>query len=106
MPGLPTTPFLLVAAMAAARSSPRLHAWLTEHRVFGTMIRDWHEHRAVSRRAKSAATATMLGSSVLLFLVIGAGWQAVGATAIMATVGTWLWRRPEPSLRRERRQRA
>ncbi|MGI9659435.1 MAG: YbaN family protein [Gaiellaceae bacterium] len=106
VPGLPTTPFLLIAAMAAARSSPRLHAWLTGHRVFGAMIRDWNEQRAVSRRAKSAATATMLGSSALLFLLMGASWQAVGATAIMATVGTWLWRRPEPALRPERLQRA
>jgi uncharacterized membrane protein YbaN (DUF454 family) len=75
------------------------------HRVFGRMIRDWGEQRAVSRRAKTAATATMLASSAVLFLLLGAGWQAFVATAIMATVGTWLWRRPEPRQARPRSSR-
>jgi uncharacterized membrane protein YbaN (DUF454 family) len=41
VPGLPTTPFLILGAFAAARSSPRLHAWLLGHRVFGRLIGDW-----------------------------------------------------------------
>jgi len=35
LPGLPTTVFILIAAWAAARSSPRLHAWLWRHKLFG-----------------------------------------------------------------------
>jgi len=31
LPLLPTTPFILVAAVAFARSSTRLHAWLVNH---------------------------------------------------------------------------
>lgn len=34
VPGMPTTVFILLAAWAAARSSPRLHAWLLGHRIF------------------------------------------------------------------------
>ena len=34
IPGLPTTEFILLAAWAATRSSPRLSAWLENHRVF------------------------------------------------------------------------
>jgi hypothetical protein len=37
LPGMPTTVFILMAAWAAARSSPRLHAWLRNHRVFGPL---------------------------------------------------------------------
>jgi uncharacterized membrane protein YbaN (DUF454 family) len=95
VPVLPTTPFLLVAAYAAARSSTRLHAWLLGHRVFGPAIVDWQAHRAVSRRAKLVASGTMAVSAALLFLFTSSTLLAVGVTAFMALVGTWLWLRPE-----------
>ena len=41
VPGLPTVPFVLLAAWAAARGSTKLHRWLLAHRQFGPMIRDW-----------------------------------------------------------------
>ena len=57
VPGLPTVPFVLLAAFAAARGSQRLHDWLLAHRRFGPMIGDWEREGAVSRRAKRLATA-------------------------------------------------
>lgn len=96
LPVLPTTPFLLLAAFAAARSSTRLHTWLLRHRVFGPVISDWQASRAVSRRAKGAASATMSVSAVVLFAFAPSTWLAVGVTALMAAVAGWLWLRPEP----------
>jgi uncharacterized membrane protein YbaN (DUF454 family) len=96
VPVLPTTPFVLVAAFAAARSSPRLHAWILRHRVFGPVVRDWRAHRAVSRRAKATASATMAVSAAVLFLASPSRTLAVAATAFMAAVASWLWLRPEP----------
>jgi len=69
LPLLPTTPFLLVAAFAFARSSPRMHAWLVEHAVFGPFINDWRDHGAISVRAKIWAVVSMVavfGLSILL----------------------------------------
>jgi uncharacterized membrane protein YbaN (DUF454 family) len=97
LPVLPTTPFALLAAYCAARGSERLHAWLLAHPALGPAIRDWSEHRSVSRRAKVVATATMTVSAAILLLVSGPGWILLGVTALMATVATWLWLRPEPS---------
>ena len=97
VPGLPTTPFVLLSAYAAARGSRRLHAWLLAHRQFGPMIRDWQASGAVSRRAKRAATAMMALSAVLMFATAPKLWMAATGTAIMAVVAGWLWRRPEPS---------
>ena len=96
VPGLPTVPFVLLSAYAAARGSARLHAWLLGHRRFGPMIHDWQAHGAVSRRAKRLATGMMALAAVLMFLTAPEWWMAATGTAIMAAVATWLWRRPEP----------
>lgn len=96
IPVLPTTPFALLAAYCAARGSERLHRRLLAHRALGPVIRDWSEHRAVSRRAKVTATGTMALSAAILLLVTGPGWVLLGVTAVMASVAAWLWARPEP----------
>ncbi|MFN8123480.1 MAG: YbaN family protein [Thermoleophilia bacterium] len=96
LPVLPTTPFVLLAAFAADRGSPRLHAWLMRHRVFGPAIRDWRRSRSVARRAKVLATAMMLLAAAVMALTAPPV-LAVSATLVMAAVGTWLWLRPEPS---------
>lgn len=96
VPGLPTTPFILLAAFAADRGSPRLHGWLVRHRLFGPMIHSWQRDGAVSRKAKWLATI-MMGASALIMYRFGPGMRITGmTTAIMAAVAIWLWRRPEP----------
>ena len=96
VPGLPTVPFVLLSAYAAARGSDRLHAWLLAHRRFGPMIRDWQAQGAVSRRAKWLATAMMAAAGVVMFLTAPEWWMAATGTGIMAVTAAWLWARPEP----------
>lgn len=96
VPGLPTVPFVLLSAFAAARGSERLHAWLLAHRRFGPMIQDWQTQGAVSRRSKRLAAITMIFCAVIMFLTAPKWWMAATGSAIMATVALWLWRRPEP----------
>ncbi|RZA17912.1 MAG: DUF454 domain-containing protein [Lysobacteraceae bacterium] len=101
VPGLPTTVFILIAAYAAARGSERLRARLLAHAVFGPAIRDWEASRAVSRRAKQAASWAMLACAMVLLVVMPAfpahrWWMTALPIACMAVVALWLWRRPEP----------
>ncbi len=96
VPGLPTTVFILISAWAAMRGSERLHRWLHAHRQFGPMIRDWQATGSVSRRAKWAATISMVVCAGILMLVAPQWWIAAIAMVCMACVGTWLWLRPEP----------
>ena len=96
VPGLPTVPFVLLSAYAAARGSQRLHAWLLAHRQFGPLIRDWQAQGAVGRRAKWLATAMMAAAAVVMALAAPRWWMAAIGIAFMAAVDLWLWSRPEP----------
>lgn len=97
LPGLPCTEFVLLAAWAAAHSSPRFHAWLLRHRLFGPILRHWRDGRRVSRGAKWSASAAMLACSVLLIATVPHRWAVAAAVLCMAGVQIWLWRRPEPA---------
>ncbi len=97
LPGMPTTVFVIGAAWAATRSSPRLHGWLLGHRLFGAMLRDWEAGGRVSRRAKWSATAAMAVCAALLAFTAHRRWTAALAIGCMAAVLAWLWRRPEPA---------
>lgn len=96
VPGLPTTVFLLIAAWAAARSSPRLHRWLLNHRVFGKLIADWQAGGCVSRRSKWNASVAMAACAGLLLYAGTRWWVSALACGCMAVVLCWLWLRPEP----------
>ncbi|HEY1230825.1 MAG TPA: YbaN family protein [Ramlibacter sp.] len=97
LPVLPTVPFLIAAAWAGGRGWPALENWLLGHPHFGPHIRNWREAGAVPRRAKVAAISMMSVSAVLLVLIPGVPVPLKAAVLlVMALVGIWLWRRPEP----------
>lgn len=96
LPGLPTTPFVLLAAAAAARGSERLHRRLREHRRFGRIITDWEREGAVSLAAKRLASLSMILCALVIHLTAPVWWLAVPPWLIMAAVAVWLWLRPSP----------
>lgn len=95
IPGLPTTEFILIAAWAATRSSPRLAAWLENHKVFGPIIRNWRMGKVITRRSKLAATASMLVCAVVMWLTLRHYWAIYAAIGGMVLVNLWIWSRPE-----------
>jgi uncharacterized protein len=95
LPIMPTVPFVILAAWAATRSSPRLARWLESHPQMGPYIRDWRAGGAVNRRAKWFATVTMSMGAVSLAVFVRPWWVPVSAITMMVGIGTWLWLRPE-----------
>ncbi len=63
-PLLPTTPFLLLAAACFVRSSDRLYRWLITHRYLGPYIRNYREHRAITKLTK-IVTLTLLWGTII-----------------------------------------
>ncbi|MEX2629171.1 MAG: YbaN family protein [Tistlia sp.] len=99
LPLLPTTPFVLLAAFAFARSSPRLHAWLTGHRQFGPLIEDWRRDGAIAPRAKVLAAAVMAATFAGSWIAGVVPW--VLAVQAVALGGAALFVLSRPSSRRE-----
>ena len=96
LPLLPTTPFLLVAAFAFARSSKRLHDWLLNHPTFGALIDDWHTHGAISRRTKIIAAASMV-VVFILSLAMGAPGHVLAIQGIVLFMAAaFVLSRPTP----------
>ncbi len=95
VPGLPTVPFLLLAAWCGSRGWPRLEAWLLAHPRYGDTIAHWREHRAIPRKAKWAASAMMLLSCASLLLFPTPLALRIGLPLLLLCIALWIWRRPE-----------
>jgi uncharacterized membrane protein YbaN (DUF454 family) len=79
LPGIPTAPFVVLAGYFFVRSSPEAHQWLRQSRWFGTLLRDWEEHRGVRRSVRNAA-AGLIGAGMALTPFLGL------PTALVATI--------------------
>jgi uncharacterized membrane protein YbaN (DUF454 family) len=97
LPGLPTTPWVLLASYCFGKSSPRLERWLKRSPVFGKLVRDWEEHRGIRRPVKVFAVCLVVvvvslsialgGLPVWVKCVIG-GLAACGVCTILFVVPT------------------
>lgn len=52
LPGLPATPFLLLASYSFARSSKRMHDWLVNNRIFGPILSDFLDRKGIRLHIK------------------------------------------------------
>lgn len=96
VPGLPTTPLVLLAAACWAKASPRLHAKLLAHPTFGPMVHNWEQHRAVPRKAKILSSAMMTLSCMWLWWAFPERWWVAAlTTAVCLTTAIWIWRLPD-----------
>ena len=95
LPVLPTTPFVLVAAFCYSRASVKLHAKLLGHRLFGPLIREWHESRTIPPRAKLAGLTLMAVSfSWSIYVLRDRPWLQASLLLLGVVLATWLARIP------------
>ena len=89
LPGIPTTPFLLVASYFFIRSSPRLHGKLLASKTFGPVLRDWQQHRGLKRRVKWIAVSGCTAAVALSIALGGLPWPARIVVALAGAYGIW-----------------
>ncbi|WP_312207309.1 YbaN family protein [Pseudomonas kuykendallii] len=95
LPGLPTTEFVLLAAWAASRSSPRLSRWLENHRLLGPTLRDWRNGGVIARRRKWLASLSMALAFAVLTTTLR-HWPSLLCIGLGMLCGViWIWSRPE-----------
>ncbi len=87
LPVLPTTPFMLVALWAFAKSSPRFHHWLYNHRFFGPPLQRFHRYRLVPLWVKLVAFAGMISSLVYVTMFTKAPLWAIGGMCAAMLAG-------------------
>jgi uncharacterized membrane protein YbaN (DUF454 family) len=97
LPLLPTTPFLLIAAFAFARSSARLNNWLREHRSFGPLIDNWHRDGSIDRKVKRIAIIVLLMTPVITWLFGAPLWIIVCQIVVLSAAAVFVLTRPLPS---------
>lgn len=86
LPLVPTTGPLILAAFCYARSSSRLHRWMVTHPRFGRLVSDFETTRAIPRRAKVVAVASM--SAAFGYTI---GWVATHPVARVAVFAVAVW---------------
>ncbi len=96
LPGLPTVPFLLLAAWFSAKGSERLHRWLYGHPRFGRLLIDWETQKAISRKSKVIAVLALLASWIVMYRYLNNAWGLAGISLLFIAVAAYLVSRPEP----------
>ena len=97
LPGLPTTPFLLLAAYCFARSSEHFHNWLLNHRWLGSYVRNFEEGRGMTRPAKATTLLVMwLSFGVTIVFFVPLAWAQVAMFLLGLSVTVYLLRLPTP----------
>ena len=93
-PGLPYSIFVVFAAYCFSKGSPRMHAWLYNHKLFGPFLTNWNEKRVFPIKMKYFMLAMMTTSLIIMF-VTGVKLIGVISTAVfMVLVAVWAWRFP------------
>ena len=92
-PGIPYSCFIVFAAYCFAKGSPKMHAWLYNHKIFGPFLTNWGEKRVFPQKMKYFMLAMMTTSLIIMSFTVPV--KGVIYTGIfMFFVAVWAWRFP------------
>lgn len=59
VPGLPTTPLMILAAACFAKSSQRFYDWIINNKMFGKHVLNYREGKGIPKKVKPVILTTM-----------------------------------------------
>ena len=91
VPGLPTTPLMILAAACFAKSSQRFYDWIINNKLFGHHVKNYREGNGIPKKSKPIILTTLWGFvlfAVLIAIPDSAPPISRHATLILAVIGT------------------
>lgn len=88
LPGLPGTIFLILAATCFVKSNKKMYDWITGHKIFGKVVKDYLDTGKMPLKAKVLSI-----TFIWIFTTISIIWSPYGiifliAVVIIAAIGT------------------
>jgi len=93
-PGIPYSCFVVFAAYCFAKGSPKMHAWLYNHKIFGPFLTNWNTKRVFPTKMKFFMLAMMSSSLIMMFFTGVKPIGIISTACFMALVAIWAWRFP------------
>lgn len=93
-PGIPYSPFVVFAAYCFSKGSPRMHAWIYNHKLFGPFLTNWNEKRVFPLKMKYFMLFMMSTSVLTMYLTNVPARGIIYTSIFMIFVAIWAWRYP------------
>ena len=90
IPGIPSTPFLIVALWAFAQSSKKFHAWLLNHKRFGKVLQNWESHKVVSIKAKITMVILQITAVAMIYYSLNNIFITIGLAVLLLCVAWYV----------------
>jgi len=91
IPGLPTTPLMILAAACFAKSSQKFYDWIIYNKMFGHHVKNYREGKGIPRKSKPVILGTMwtfVLVAVLIAIPDSAPPVSKISTLVLAAIGT------------------
>ncbi|MBG45778.1 MAG: hypothetical protein CMB76_04595 [Euryarchaeota archaeon] len=91
IPGLPTTPLMILAAACFAKSSQKFYDWIINNRLFGEHVKNYREGKGIPKKSKPVILSTLwffVLFAVLIAIPDSAPPISKNSTLILAVIGT------------------
>ena len=91
VPGLPTTPLMILAAACFAKSSQKFYDWIINNRLFGHHVKNYREGKGIPKKSKPIILTTLwifVLFAVLIAIPDSAPQISKITTLVLAVIGT------------------
>ena len=98
LPGIPTTPLILLSAWFFSKLSQRLEKWLKNHKTFGPLILNWEKYRGINRKSKIVAICLIIPTFAFSIYSISIIQIKIFLGLFCVSLCSYLITRPEPPI--------